>query len=167
VIQHDLRNPEEIMGRCPGIPVHGQVVAWAEFLRMFDGVELVEPGWCGWTAGVPIPQRWMRRHGYRYTAEWAARPESGGARMPEQVGANLVKEDLRAIIAQIIDRDVSKVTDSAEFVRDLGVDSMLALELATRLEHRYAIELDDDEIAAMTTLSRAYELLVRKLSQPS
>ena len=41
----------------------------------------------------------------------------------------LEKEDLRVTIADVLDVDVEDVTDEANFVNDLGIDSLMAMEV--------------------------------------
>ena len=45
-----------------------------------------------------------------------------------------VKEDIRAMIAEIIESDAEKISDDAQFTTDLGMDSMMALEILARSE---------------------------------
>ena len=47
-----------------------------------------------------------------------------------------LKEELRALIAEIIERDAAEVEDT-KALRDLGVDSMQAIEIISDLERRY------------------------------
>jgi acyl carrier protein len=73
-------------------------------------------------------------------------------------------EDLRTVVADIVDVDVAEVTDEAGFVSDLEVDSLLALELAVQLEKRYGIKVGDDELPKFTNLRATYSLLSAKLA---
>lgn len=75
----------------------------------------------------------------------------------------LDKEELRRIVADILDVDADEVTDGASFVDDLGVDSLMALEVVVVLEKRYALRLEEHELRQVTSLENAYELLLGKL----
>lgn len=72
------------------------------------------------------------------------------------------KEGLRVTLAGVIDVDPGRVADHTEFITDLGVDSLLALEVVVVLEKRYQVRFSEDEMRAATTLQRIYELLVHK-----
>jgi acyl carrier protein len=74
----------------------------------------------------------------------------------------LDKEELRALVAQVLDVDVSEVTDDARFVDDLEVDSLMALEVVVILEKKYGIKLPESELKRIVTLQSAYELLLGK-----
>ncbi len=57
--------------------------------------------------------------------------------MPETTTTALDKEQLRELVADVLDLDVAEVTDDADFMEDLDVDSLMALEITVRLEKEY------------------------------
>lgn len=71
---------------------------------------------------------------------------------------------LRDLVADVLDVEPEKVTDQAHFVDDLGVDSLLALELAATLEREYGVKVESDEVADVQRLSDVQSLLDRKLT---
>lgn len=75
----------------------------------------------------------------------------------------LDKEELRAVVAQVLDVEPSEVTDDASFVDDLEVDSLMALEVVVVLEKRYGVKLPESELKRIVTLRSAYDLLLGKL----
>lgn len=75
----------------------------------------------------------------------------------------LDKEELRAVVAQVLDVDESEITDDAKFVDDLEVDSLMALEIVVVLEKKYGIKLPESELKQIVTLQSAYDLLLGKL----
>jgi len=79
----------------------------------------------------------------------------------------LDREHLRKLIADTIDVDIAEVTDSAHFVEDLDVDSLLALEIAVRLEQEYHVKIDEAEMPRVTTFGSTYDLLDSKLRGPA
>jgi len=77
----------------------------------------------------------------------------------------LDKEQLRDLVADVLDLDVVEVTDGAHFVDDLDVDSLMALEITVRLEKEYGVRLQESELSAITSLQGTYELLDGKLRE--
>ncbi|MFF9062349.1 acyl carrier protein [Streptomyces sp. NPDC101213] len=75
----------------------------------------------------------------------------------------LDKEELRSVIAQVLDVDAAEITDDVRFVDDLEVDSLLALEIVVVLEKKYGIKLPESELRRIVTLQSAYDLLTGKL----
>jgi acyl carrier protein len=70
---------------------------------------------------------------------------------------------LKALIAAII--EVDDFNDDDDFVTQLNVDSMLALEIVARIEKRYRIRIPEEGFAQMKTLN-AVVLLVTEIMQP-
>lgn len=83
--------------------------------------------------------------------------------MSDQSVALLDKEDLRVTVADVLDVDEAEVTDSAHFVEDLGVDSLMALEVMVVLEKKYGVKLGEEELKEVSCLQKAHDLLADKL----
>ncbi|MEU1819309.1 phosphopantetheine-binding protein [Streptomyces roseifaciens] len=73
-------------------------------------------------------------------------------------------EKLRITIAETLELDPEEVTDDAHFVKDLGADSLLALEMQISLEEQYGVHLTEADLRAATTLRAAQSLLRGKLA---
>ncbi|MBG0567775.1 acyl carrier protein [Actinoplanes aureus] len=76
----------------------------------------------------------------------------------------LDRTELIALIADVLDLNPEVITDDAHFIDDLGVDSLLALELAVALERRCQIKIESTEIVDVESLRDVITLLDRKLT---
>ncbi|MFB7668833.1 acyl carrier protein [Kitasatospora sp. NPDC056138] len=83
--------------------------------------------------------------------------------MSETAAIALDKEDLRRTVADVLDVDEAELTDEADFVENLGVDSLMALEVMVVLEKKYSVKLGESELKEVTCLQKAYDLLAAKL----
>ena len=45
------------------------------------------------------------------------------------------------------------------FVEDLGVDSMMALEIVVRIEKKYQISIPEEELPNIQSLNQVYEIV--------
>ncbi|MGL2453834.1 acyl carrier protein [Helicobacter pylori] len=54
-------------------------------------------------------------------------------------------EDIQAVIAEQLNVDAAQVTQEAEFVKDLGADSLDVVELIMALEEKFGIEIPDEQ----------------------
>ncbi|MDU9793933.1 acyl carrier protein [Helicobacter pylori] len=54
-------------------------------------------------------------------------------------------EDIQAVIAEQLNVDVVQVTPEAEFVKDLGADSLDVVELIMALEEKFGVEIPDEQ----------------------
>jgi acyl carrier protein len=75
------------------------------------------------------------------------------------------REDLRVLVADVLDVELDEVGDETRFVEDLDVDSLTALELIVRLERAYGIRLEESDVRRVTCLAQTYELMTSKLAE--
>ncbi len=54
-------------------------------------------------------------------------------------------EDIQAVIAEQLNVDAAQVTLEAEFVKDLGADSLDVVELIMALEEKFGVEIPDEQ----------------------
>ncbi|HKS47100.1 MAG TPA: acyl carrier protein [Amycolatopsis sp.] len=87
-----------------------------------------------------------------------------GWQMTQNVRSAVDREELRAIVAEVIERPESEVTDDADFVQELEVDSLTTLELVVRLEKRYGIKVQDEDFTNISSLDSTYALVTGKLA---
>ena len=73
-----------------------------------------------------------------------------------------LKNELRGIIAEIIEKDAKEIADEVP-LRELGVDSMQAIEIITDIERRYRIKIDESEFKNVTTLTSVHLFVAGKL----
>jgi acyl carrier protein len=66
-----------------------------------------------------------------------------------------IENEIRNLIAQIIEKDPSEIKPDAKFVEDLGVDSMMALEILAAIEKKYKIVIPEEKLTELSTLDAA------------
>jgi acyl carrier protein len=71
-----------------------------------------------------------------------------------------LREELRALVAEISEKD--EIPEGSTF-KELGIDSMMGVEVVAAIERQYQIKIEDDEIVGFTDLDSAYALVVKKL----
>ena len=67
-----------------------------------------------------------------------------------------LKQKIREIIADRLDRDIGEVVDEASFIDDLGADSIDQTDLLMALEEEFNIDIDD-EANEIQTVGQAIE----------
>ena len=71
-----------------------------------------------------------------------------------------LKEELRELIAEIAEKD--EIPDDVAF-KDLGIDSMMGVEIVAAIERKYQVKIEDAELAEITTLNSSMSLVAKKL----
>jgi len=69
---------------------------------------------------------------------------------------------VREIIAQELGVEQEKVTDEANFVEDLGADSLDTVELVMAFEEEFGIEIPDEDAEEMQTVGQSIAYLTAK-----
>ena len=67
-------------------------------------------------------------------------------------------QEIRDLIAAIIEMPVDKIAPDANLVEDLGMDSMMALEILATLEKIFGIKISEEDLPKITTLRQTIEL---------
>lgn len=78
--------------------------------------------------------------------------------MPE---VQQLDEEIRQLVANILEREAAEIDADAQLVEDLGMDSMMALEIVASIERKYRVKLPEAELANVKTLQRVIELAKR------
>ena len=77
--------------------------------------------------------------------------------MPE-IGIN-VEKDIRNLVAEILETDPESIDGNANFVKDLGMDSMMALEILAGIEKKYRVVIPEETLPKFTDLNTTIKLV--------
>jgi len=75
-----------------------------------------------------------------------------------------VEEKIKAIVAERLRVEVAKILPNANFVNDLGADSLDQVELVMALEDEFGLEIADEEAQKLDTVGKAIEYVNSKVS---
>jgi len=70
-----------------------------------------------------------------------------------------VAEKVKAIIVDKLGVDESEVTNDANFINDLGADSLDTVELIMEFEKEFDIQIPDDKAEAIATVGDAVSFI--------
>ena len=76
--------------------------------------------------------------------------------------SDTLKDELRQIIIEVT--EVEDIPDDTAFA-DLGIDSMMAIEIVADVEKNYDITIAEEELADLTNLKAVYDKVQEKLSE--
>ncbi|GAA7177185.1 acyl carrier protein [Helicobacter pylori] len=72
-------------------------------------------------------------------------------------------ETIRVVIAEQLNVDTAQVTPEAEFVKDLGVDSLDIVELIMALEEKFGIEIPDEQAEKIVNVGDVMRYIEKQL----
>ncbi|MDP2939896.1 MAG: acyl carrier protein [Candidatus Omnitrophota bacterium] len=70
-----------------------------------------------------------------------------------------LEQDIRKLVAEVLESEPEKIDAEAKFVEDLGMDSMMALEILASIEKQYKVVIPEDMLPKFTTLSQTVSLV--------
>ena len=74
-----------------------------------------------------------------------------------------VEARVRKVIAQVLKIDESEVGADANFIFDLGADSVQSVLLVAAFEEEFDVELEEDEALSVQTVSDAVDFIQRTI----
>jgi acyl carrier protein len=74
-----------------------------------------------------------------------------------------VKTKVKKVIAEVLEIDESLISEEANFVFDLGADSMQSLQLVAGFEEEFDIEMDEDKALEIQTVGHAVDFIAEYL----
>ncbi|MDH5490685.1 MAG: acyl carrier protein [Myxococcales bacterium] len=72
-----------------------------------------------------------------------------------------LREELKEIICEVA--EIDEVPDETPF-SELGIDSMMAIEIVADVERRYKLSIPEDELQELTNFMRVYTKVQEKLA---
>lgn len=70
-----------------------------------------------------------------------------------------VAERVKKIVVEHLNVDAEKVVDKANFIDDLGADSLDTVELVMAFEEEFGVEIPDDAAETIVTVGDAVKFL--------
>jgi acyl carrier protein len=76
-----------------------------------------------------------------------------------------IEKELKNILLRIIDVDPEELKPQAHLFKDLGVDSIKAIEITVAIEKYFKISIPEENIENLTTLRKASEAIHKILEK--
>ena len=72
-----------------------------------------------------------------------------------------IEKEMRALVAEILEIQEDKIKPDMKFVEELGMDSMMALEILASAEKKYKIKIPEEYLTKVTTLNNLVGVIQR------
>ena len=70
-----------------------------------------------------------------------------------------IEDRVKKVIGDVLKTDTAVIPDSANFIFDLGADSMQSMELVAGFEEEFDIEMDENKALDIQTVSDAVKFI--------
>lgn len=74
-----------------------------------------------------------------------------------------IRTKIKQAIAKISDIEAEDITDIASFKDDLGLDSLVLLEIAVEIEMQFGLEVHEEDLKQLQTVQDAVEFVQQAL----
>ncbi len=78
-----------------------------------------------------------------------------------------IEQELRQLIADVIGRSPEELKPETDFWKDLGVDSIKAIEVTVAIERHFKIAIRDEQIPKITNFGLAVNVVKQALEKKS
>lgn len=76
-----------------------------------------------------------------------------------------VEQRVKEVIARQLKVKMEDIQNDADFVHDLGADSMSSIELVAAFEAEFDIDMDEDAALSVKTVGKAVEFIQNELEK--
>ncbi len=83
----------------------------------------------------------------------------------ETFSEDLVRGEIRKLVAEVTERELDEIGDAASFRRELGIDSLTALEIMFAVDKKFKLSIPDDEYEQLKNLNDTVALVMKHLGQ--
>jgi acyl carrier protein len=70
-------------------------------------------------------------------------------------------EELREIVAEVLEMEQEEVRDTADFREEYDADSLRGIEILSRVEKRYKVNIPQSELPRMSNLKAVYDVVAQ------
>jgi len=85
--------------------------------------------------------------------------------MTNQITPEMVLAEMKNLIAMVTEREPEEVTGTALLTDDLGVDSLMAMEVMVTVDKKYKIDIPEEEFATIKTVEDAVAMVMKHLPE--
>jgi acyl carrier protein len=75
-----------------------------------------------------------------------------------------IRDSIKKVIASVSDIDLADIGDLASFKEDLGLDSLILLEISVDLGLRFQLDIAEEQLMQLQTVQDAVELVQQCLA---
>jgi acyl carrier protein len=79
--------------------------------------------------------------------------------------ADEIRNEVKNLVARVTEREASEIPDDAHFMDQLGVDSLMAMEIMIAVDRKFGIDIPEDEFNKATNVNESVALVQHWLNQ--
>jgi acyl carrier protein len=76
-----------------------------------------------------------------------------------------IRAEIKRLIANVTEREPDEIPDGAHFMEELGVDSLMAMEVMIAVDKKFKIDIPEEEFNKATNVNESVALVQHWLAQ--
>ncbi len=80
---------------------------------------------------------------------------------------NQLYQQAKSLVCETLEISENELSDKTLFVDDLGIDSILIIELKTQFEEKYGIQIDKEDLPNLNSLDEIMAYLTQRNVNPA
>jgi len=78
--------------------------------------------------------------------------------------ADQIRAEVKRLIANVTEREPDEISDTAHFMDELGVDSLMAMEVMIAVDKKFKIDIPEEEFNRATNVDESVALVQKYLA---
>jgi len=78
----------------------------------------------------------------------------------KQSKADEIRAEVIKLVAEITERAPEEIADTALFIEDLGIDSLMAIEMLVAMDKKYKIQIPEEEFGKIKNVKDAVAMVL-------
>jgi acyl carrier protein len=75
-----------------------------------------------------------------------------------------IRAEIKALIAKVSEREADEIADEAKYQDELGIDSLMGMEIMIAVDRKFKIDIPEEEFAQATCVNESVALVEKWLS---
>jgi acyl carrier protein len=78
--------------------------------------------------------------------------------------ADQIRAEVKRLVANVTEREPEEISDSAHFMDELGVDSLMAMEVMIAVDKKFKIDIPEEEFNKATNVNESVAMVEKWLA---
>jgi acyl carrier protein len=78
--------------------------------------------------------------------------------------ADEIRTEIKRLIANVTEREVDEIPDTAHYMDELGVDSLMAMEVMIAVDKKFKIDIPEEEFNKATNVNESVAMVQQWLA---
>lgn len=75
-----------------------------------------------------------------------------------------IKAEIKTLIAKVSERESDEISDTAHYQEELGIDSLMGMEIMIAVDRKFKIDIPEEEFAGANCVNQSVALVEKWLS---